>query len=501
MTRGKLSANRRAEAIRHAVRTIVSHAGATRLLVACSGGPDSVCLLDVVAGVAQEQGWQVRVGHVRHRVRADDGVDASIAWAHAERLGLIYEEESLTSVNDASPAATSEGILREGRYQALAVMAARGACDAILTGHTLDDQAETVLLHLFRGAGLDGLTGMAAIGPLPIQSNPHSMRGIAHTAYTQAILIRPLLGVRRMDLRAYCGEHGLRVAHDASNDDDRYARNWLRHAVMPRIEERFGDVPPRLARSMETLAADADFMCKQTDDALARCVVRAHDSCVVLGAALFQQEHAAIQRRVVRRQLERLTGGVPSADDVERFRRVALGRSSSIVRFGKLAACLTGGEFIVGEPGGVVDAVLIAAQGRHPIFQGSMPVVIGVPVTLAAPEAGRTAYTLRIDALDTDTRAIPKDKGAVPLCLPAAPTVILRNRAAGDQFHPGGRAHPMRLQDYLTNQRVPASVRDRLPLLVVDGTIAWVMGYDISAPFQCPPSVATHVAVLTTRPS
>jgi tRNA(Ile)-lysidine synthase len=190
------------------------------LLVAASGGLDSTVLADVMADIARRWSLRLVLAHVHHGLRADADADAAFVQAFAERHGAEF---SLRHV-DVHAVRTRDGgslqeIARDLRYAALEEMRVEADAEAVLLGHHADDQAETVLAHFLRGSGVRGLAGMS-----PARDR----------------LLRPLLGESREELERYAGQRELAWRHDASNDSDAYARNALRHNVIPAIRAHAG---------------------------------------------------------------------------------------------------------------------------------------------------------------------------------------------------------------------------------------------------------------------
>lgn len=491
------SANRLAERIRAVVRAALARADVRHALVAASGGADSTCLAHVVATVARSTGRRVTLCHVRHGVRMDDGRDADAARALAARLHVTCDIVALQFPGADGGWPATEATLRDARYAALAEVAHERHADAVLTGHTLDDQAETVLLHLLRGAGVDGLGGMAEETLLPVRRGTGQDAGSIQSLR----LVRPLLSVRRDETTAYCAANGLAVVDDPTNNDQRYTRNWLRHTILPAIRERNADVTMILARAATTIRDDAAFLSEETMKALARCDCRTEPSLASISRAAFMAEHPALQRRILRELLRRQRDVTPRADDLEAIRHhAATGRSSTIRHFGGVACCLSFGRFVFGHNDRVVGWLRAAASRRYPLFQGTHIVRGETTVSFTLSDTPVTAYDLRIMA--TSHRAHHQQGNnavAVSLRLPDGQTAVIRNRMPGDRFWPSGAGRPLLLRDFLNASNVPAPVRDLLPLLVVNDTIAWVIGHAVAHEFAATDAMATHRAVLTRR--
>jgi hypoxanthine phosphoribosyltransferase len=205
------------------------------LAAAVSGGADSLALLHALRTLAGPRGWRLAVVTVDHGLRPGSAADAAFVADHAKALGLEARVETLAPADLARHrAAGQEGAARAARYQALWRAAGELGCGWLATGHTLDDQAETVLLQLLRGAGPDGLAGMTVRG---------------------GRLLRPLLGVRRTETRACCAAVGVRWREDPTNQEPGPLRNRVRQRLLPLLEELRPGAAAALARTAG-LAAD-----------------------------------------------------------------------------------------------------------------------------------------------------------------------------------------------------------------------------------------------------
>ena len=212
------------------------------VVVACSGGPDSLALL----ALATEAGLEPVAVHVDHGARAGSAAEAEVVAGFAERLGTGFAAETVS----VAPGPNFEARAREARYAALERARARLGATAVLVGHTRDDQAETVLLNVLRGAGVSGLAGMPA---------------------RRGTVVRPLLGVARGDLAAVCARLGLCPVEDPMNADAAHRRVWLRREVIPALEAGAArDLRAVLARQAAVARADSDFLDELAADLLAR---------------------------------------------------------------------------------------------------------------------------------------------------------------------------------------------------------------------------------------
>ncbi|MBI5505604.1 MAG: tRNA lysidine(34) synthetase TilS [Deltaproteobacteria bacterium] len=263
------------------------------LLVAVSAGGDSLALLELCALAAPRLGLGLCAVYVDHGVRPEAAIERAVVQASAERLGAAFESVTI------SPDGTDEDSLRRARLRALEAVALARGCRWIALGHTADDQIETIVLRFLRGAGFGGLAGMRAVrGPF----------------------VRPLLGLRRDDLRDFLRRRGLAWVEDASNGWLRYARARLRREVLPAIEQTFGaGALEHLARQAPRWREDQDFLDAEALRLEAYCSRQGRDGRVELDIASLTDASPALRSRVLHRWLGQL-GDLATPD----LRHVAL---------------------------------------------------------------------------------------------------------------------------------------------------------------------------------
>ncbi len=278
------------------------------VVVACSGGPDSVALL----ALACDAGLEPVAVYVDHGLRGGSADDARVVAAAAEHLGASWRTVRV----DVAAGSNLEARAREARYDALDVARVEAGAEWILVGHTADDQAETVLLNLLRGAAASGLGGMAP---------------------RQGHLARPLLALRRADTGRLCEERNLAVVRDPMNEDLAFTRVALRQRVLPMlagIARR--DLVPVLTRQAEVLGSEARFL-----DELAREAWPGADGPTARGLAAL---HPVLARRAVRQWLG---PPPPSSAEVARVLGVARGECRATQLTGGRAVRRTAGRLVV----------------------------------------------------------------------------------------------------------------------------------------------------------
>jgi len=440
-------------------RTVVTHGLLTagdRILVAVSGGGDSVALLRLLAGYRDAGPLTLVVAHVNHRLRgaASDG-DQTFVEDLAAGLGL----ECVTLQADAparEPGAPMPGeeSLRRARHLLLGGAARDRGCDRIALAHTMDDQAETILMRLVRGSGRRGLSGMAFRGP--------------------GRLIRPMLEIRREMVRAWLDRIGQPRREDETNADPRYLRNRVRARLLPAVEEMNPRAVEAMARAAGILALEDRYL-----DRLARGWLGGRSTGVSAGELASLPR--ALAMRVARLMLKRAGGevrGARLADVTALLDLAGRGRDGD-------SRCLGGG--IEASRDGV--SIVLKVAGAEPAreagpYSRSMP----VPGRVELPDGGGVleARLVPREAVAAD----PADEAPGPgrLALLDArrlgPVVTVRNRRPGDLFHPLGAPGSRRLKEFLIDRKVPRRQRDIVPLVVGPVGIAWVVGERVAHPYR-----------------
>ena len=461
--------------------TIASHGllppGST-LVVAVSGGADSIALLDALRQLAPAQRWRLHVAHVNHRLRgAESDADADFVAQCAARARLPCTVASIDVARVQQDHASPENTARRLRYRVLAGVARKVGAHHIALAHHEDDQAETVLLHLLRGSGLGGLAGMRYASPLPLDDRETSTADGSQPDHSPVgptiTLVRPLLNVPRAELRAYCARRGLSYREDSSNETTTPQRNWLRHEVLPLLETRYPAVARTLARTAHMLTADHLYLTATAEDWLSRHALQCDDG-VLFAHAEWRALPLALQTAVLRCAVSRVAGHTQGLEHAH----VADARATLQTGKTGVASVLPGGLLCRAEH----DGVWIGYASAHESY---------APVALRLP--GRTT----IAPLDCSINATLVEPQDVDFCAGAPGNdawldarsftgpLRVRTRRPGDRFVPLGMTGEKKLQDFLVDARVPARLRDRVPLVVAgDDRIVWVAGHRIDARYR-----------------
>ncbi len=439
-----------------------------RLLVACSGGADSVFLLRTLAAGAERRRYEVAVLHVHHGLRGEEAdADAAFVKALAGDLDLpfVLRRVDVPGERRRRARGSVETVAREMRYLAFLDAAREQACPTVATGHTRDDLVETVLLGLLRGGGMRAAQGIPperAIGGEP-----------------PVRVIRPLLEVPRETIRAAMAEHGWPFRTDASNLDAGPLRNRIRARALPVLRDLGGDrFDASVARLAEELREAEELLAR-----LSREFRSAHP-----GETLPVPPLVALPRplrlRVLRDAVEAVAGHPASRHVLERLDSL-LGAAPGRTESGP------GTSLVLREKEG------ISFLPRPP---ESPPEIEGVP--LAVP-GEIVAMGHRFRAWFEEAGPPPESLGPLDQAFDAsacAGPLVIRARRPGDRFHPLGSPGVRKVSDFLIDRKVPRAQRDRVPILACGDRVLWVVGHRIEEAAKVAPETRRAIRVRAEAP-
>jgi len=420
-----------------------------RLLIAFSGGPDSTALLHALHRLAPALSADLVAAHLDHRLDLDSGRRARAAGELAAAVGVPLVSGRLET-GGRPPGESAEAYARRRRYAFLERTAEDLGARCVVTAHHADDQAETVLLRLLFGSGLGGL---AAIRPV------------------RGRFVRPLLGVRRDELRRSLEGSGLEPVADPTNADLRVPRNLVRHRLLPSLAH----ADPRIVERLGTLASSAAAARRRTDDVLARHL-----------RLRVRPDGAELDRRA----FERLPEPLPDAALSLLDRRAGVPYPAGAPARSELRRQLAGGGRAGCDcgDGGRWEGdcrTLRRLWGKPRLEPGTrkFAYTLEVPGEVEIPELSLRFRLERGEAAPWMFRG-RSDRAGLAVSLEAGSRVVIRNRRPGDRIQPLGSEERQRLKDLLISRRIPKSRRDRLPLLVIDDALAWVPGVTIDERFR-----------------
>ncbi len=452
-----------AKAIQPGVESFLRHVASIlpgdSIVVAVSGGLDSMALLDVLCELRGKLEYEVSVAHLDHGLRANSASDAEFVAASVRARGLGVHTRRVDVNEYAQRAGLSvEAAGRELRYQFLEDIRVGTGSRYIATGHHASDQAETVLMRMLRGSGTRGL---AAMEPLRVGGNH----------------LRPLLEFERKTVAEYAESRGLDYREDATNMDTRFLRNRIRHELLPLLES---DYNPRLtstlAHTATVLRDEDDALHRKSQTALETVVCVQATGKIILAAPSLLRYHIAVQRRVLRQ----LLAGISSVDAEVGFDVVE--RLAGLMRAG---------------PGGVVHLCadlraqrtlqwLIIRDGSPGSFEAS----VELPGTTWIPERdiALEARFLPASSMDELRPLLGTWRAVLDADEIDHRGLSLRSLRNGDRIHPMGMTGSKKISDLLVDEKWPRLLRDEVVLLTSGEQIAWVAGLRIAQPFRVKPT-------------
>lgn len=399
--------------------------GDKRLAVGVSGGRDSMCLLHAVLHCGVIKKDNIVAVHVNHCLRNSADDDENFVREYCAQNGVEFIAKRVdVNKHRAQNGLTAEQAARDLRYGVFYDIIGSGKADVILTAHHALDNAESVLMHLFRGAGLDGTRGMSG-----------------------GNVVRPFIDVYPDELNRYVRENDIKYAVDDTNFIDDADRNFIRLNVIPLIEQRYHGA----VRAINGFAAECAGVCEYLDGMLDMSLITEDSGATVIDESAL---NGALAHRYVRRAVQKFSLVDITREQIERVVLLAHMRTGAVVQ-------LSNGIVAAREYGGV--AVFIPRQK----FDGELPIAMGANF---------------IDGLAVDIEINdPDPRSAAGRCvdLDKLSGAVLRFRRDGDHFTPCGGKRK-KLKQYFIDSKVPKRKRDRIPLICMGNEVLVVVGMQIS---------------------
>jgi len=435
------------------------HPGTT-LLVAVSGGQDSVCLLGVLNRIKTRLNINLHIAHLNHRLRGEESDrDALAVKGLADQLGIpvILDTADVFSCKRKHHLSLEEAA-REVRYNFLAKTARLVGADRVATGHTQDDNVETILMHLIRGTGTQGLTGL----------RPLSAR---QTEEGEIQIIRPILILSREDTLKYCIENNLPVREDSSNLSTRFMRNRVRLELIPLLKNYNPRISDSLIR-MSSIVADELNVIENIADAAWHKVTRVIGKSVIFNKQLFSSLEPAIKRRLIIRAIETVRSGFANplkdieAENIEDvITRLSLPAGRVLQLPYGLFCIIEYESFVIGDN--------TAASCPFPSIDGQFELKI-------PGETHVGQYIFQADLYENNAViSFPNDFIGVFDLAKTGSRLYVRTRLPGDRFQPLGLDGLKKVNEFMIDAHIPRSWRSRIPVVCSDNQVVWVVGYRI----------------------
>ncbi len=427
-----------------------------KILVAVSGGPDSVCLLHILANLKDELGTGLHVAHLNHQLRgAESEADTTYVADFAHRLGIPATiEKRDVKAYQAHKHISLEEAAREVRYTFLAQVAKSIGASRVAVGHTVNDHIETILMHLIRGTGTRGLRGLQ---PSTVWQSPGN----------SVTVIRPLLEISREETTDYCHHHQLMPRIDTSNLSLSPLRNRIRHQLLHLLQSYNPQVTEAILRTARIAADDLAFI----DNEIARLwgrIAQEQKGTVVLDKGRFLELSPALKRHLLRTSIEKLLGNLKDIETrhIEEIMTILTkpaGRKISLP--GSLTFSIDYDRYLLGpDP---------PALSPFPTLETECSLNIPGETLLAG---------WRIEATVIPPEVMPDDAGEYKAYLDfdkVGDKVTVRTRQRGDRFQPLGMSQPKKLGEFMIDAKIPSAWRQRIPVVCSPRHILWVVGWRI----------------------
>ena len=467
-----------------------------RMLAAVSGGADSVCLLAVLHVLAPELSFSLEAVHVEHGIRGEESLqDCAYVEKLCGELGVRLTVRHIHVPELARKSGrTEEEEARIQRYRIFEETAEQCGAQRVAVAHHLGDQAETVLWNLIRGSGLRGLRGILPVRPL--------RDGQA----ASPLVVRPLLETSREEIEQYLETRGLSYRTDRTNLDKTVTRNKIRHDILPDLIKLNAQAPRHIAQAAEEAAEAEAYLERVTARAAEGCIHCRANGQPVLLLEPWQKEEPFIRRRLVRECIRRASGNGSLKDigavHVEALMGLACGGGEKSVRLpGGLTAVRSYGQicFLSGAEA-LSGAVLPAAGALY--AQDARPGERWVEVPFPGRQMvhyGGYCFSLECGCAGESGICIPKKRftkwiAYATIAQKESQKLCFRTRRPGDVLVVRQDGSRKKLSDYLIDEKIPSSLRDRVVLLAIGSEVLWVAGMRISEKARVTPG-STYVKV------
>lgn len=421
------------------------------VLVGLSGGPDSVCLLTILHRLKPEFGIHISAAYIDHGLRPDEiPYEIELCRDTCSSMNIPFttrpiDVKSYIKENKLN----KQEAARELRYNALDEIATEKAANKIALGHNADDQAETIIMRLFRGTGPSGLSGIPPV---------------------RKYIIRPLIEIERNDIEDFLETEGIGFAVDSSNLKREYLRNKIRYLIIPEARKINMDVVNTISRTADIFRDEERYFEILVTKTLMKLITRKTDNSIELFLGPLEAMDTVILRRVLRRAIDETKGlhGIGFIHVEEIMSLIKSGKSGDRIYLPKDIRVIKGYSTILitsGKPIKLV-AYVIDSPGETIVKESSMVIHSAI---MGIDEVKDYGDAKKIAVIDADKVHFP---------------MTIRGRLHGDFFYPLGFGKKKKLQDYFVDEKIPRDERDAVPLLISGNNIVWVIGYRLDERYR-----------------
>jgi len=429
------------------------------IIVGVSGGSDSTCLLDLL----QKSGHNIIIAHFNHGLRIEANEDSEYIKNLSERKGIKCVQGSEDVRSFAKNAKLSiEDAARKLRYKFLFEVANQYQACAVAVGHTADDQVETILIHLLRGCGLDGLQGMVA----------RSMTEFD----TKIPLIRPLLEFTRNEILAYCQANNLTYLEDRSNQEKKFLRNRIRLELIPYLESYNPGVKKNILKMARIIQGDVEDLTERTREIFLEYLLAESDCFLKISLTKFKESPIGVQRRIIVNSLKKLNSNIEEidfqkVDQVIRF-VVFPPRTKHLHLFSDIEVRIENGALFLYRSYANIPTDEWPQMNEGKTIKINIPgsIIIHPDWQISCNETSKFPKQENLEEGLNFNAFIDLEKVQSPL--------IIRTHKRGDRYELLGLdGKSQKLSDFWINKKIPSRLRSRWPLVISDEKIAWIPGF------------------------
>lgn len=440
------------------------------IIVALSGGPDSICLLHVLHSLKEKYDLTIYAAHVNHMLRGDESdTDEKVCSEYCESLGIKFYSRSV----DIEKMASEQGIStemagRDARYSFFEELMDKVGAQKVAVAHNQNDQAETVLMRLMRGTGIEGLVGIK-----PVRDE---------------IFIRPIINVTRAEIEKYCEVNKLPARIDKTNYEPIYSRNKVRLELIPYIEKNFNsDIITTLSRMCELIKRDEEFIQENVTKFFEKVCDISDEKVIIYNDAF--NLHPAVISRIIRKALLIFKGDINNIQSIHVDNVIKIQKSET-------------GKFTVVPKGILITNVYgnIEITRQQKNKSRKLDMNQSVELKIGDNYVENLGVIFRIRQVSNYKSMNFKGKENIKYFnCDNVKNISVRVRKDGDRFVPFGMKGSKKLKDIFMDLKVPREKRDFVPLLCFDEEISWIVGYKISDKFKVHEGVKNIIEVTVER--
>lgn len=425
------------------------------IVIGVSGGPDSMALLHVLLEIRDFIDFNIYIAHLNHGVRGIEARnDQLFVEKQAKKLNLPYYTRNVSMIEyGKEKGITAEEAGRELRFGFFREIIKEQGGGKIAVAHNKNDQAETLLMRFMRGTGIDGLKGMEFISQ---------------------DIIRPILSISRSEIEKYIEEKNIDTVLDKTNLQPIYTRNKVRLELIPYIEENFNpNIIDTIWRTSRISTIDSEFLEEYTEKEYDKLLKKEEDNVIILDGEKLTYLNRSIQQRVIRNGIQKINGSLQGITEIQILsvlNLLLMGKTGKRINLiNNIIARLNYNELIIEKKEKIEDRDFLCE--------------LSYPGDVKLKELG---YYFNMEIIEINEKTeFEKSKYVKYFDLSKIKgKLFFRNRKQGDRFSPFGMSGSKKIKDYFIDEKISKDLRDKIPLLIDEKNILWVVGYRTSEDYK-----------------